>query len=541
MDHIRRLLTADWYFRKQKKWPLIDMFTLDTLDDYSMTDDFPLLPLLLHKYPRNLAACGGAVLRLARESNLLPHNRDVDIFFYGCDEQEATAILEDCVATLVEKFPNVQVRVEHRMHITNVALRWQGEHQWESRVYQFVHRIYPTLDSIIGGFDIQLCMIALVSENKQLVVKSTPIGFYCIASKEIIIDTTRRSTSYEYRIMKYVYRHHATVIFPGLDMEKLKVREKEMYADVSMRRRASKIEEMLHNMGLVLVDGCKIEDMIKWKSEDHVAYYTSCDDEEDINNQHEECDSGKPCNCDLEPMFSYGMTNMKITDGDVGPRYDKITRMTPDVLTRYSDYSDSKILDSDISAANGSMLRCGNLAGVFVSHSYERDEGRTHASVLRDFRQMCENPNILFDADEYASYYLTSRQHYTVRGKIGRLAEFALDENGKLINPLDTVKLYNIIDIMKERMKTNAKICREQLQGVKWITENPGRQWTSSINPIMEDPRKFYGEMYESFTIGIPSEIESTLRLMRLRPGIWRSLPRDVFKLLLTYVLQDYM
>jgi hypothetical protein len=32
---------------------------------------------------------------------------------------------------------------------------------------------------------------------------------------------------------------------------------------------------------------------------------------------------------------------------------------------------------------------------------------------------------------------------------------------------------------------------------VQWVIENPGRQWTSSFNPIIESDSEWYGRYYK--------------------------------------------
>lgn len=43
-----------------------------------------------------------------------------------------------------------------------------------------------------------------------------------------------------------------------------------------------------------------------------------------------------------------------------------------------------------------------------------------------------------------------------------------------------------INDVTEVYLQQGAKLC----SGPLWRTENPGSQWTGSVNPIMEDPRK---------------------------------------------------
>ena len=90
-----------------------------------------------------------------------------------------------------------------------------------------------------------------------------------------------------------------------------------------------------------------------------------------------------------------------------------------------------------------------------------------------------------------------------------------------------------------DNMKNNAKTCQENLVGVKWITKNPGRQWTSSINPIIQNPQKWYGKHYIHVITGIPEEIENCLRLARLR-SMWSLLPKEIFDKILFDIAECY-
>jgi hypothetical protein len=93
--------------------------------------------------------------------------------------------------------------------------------------------------------------------------------------------------------------------------------------------------------------------------------------------------------------------------------------------------------------------------------------------------------------------------------------------------------------IISERLQLNAIKAMEKLQGVKWIIRNPGSQWTSSINPIVEHPQDWYGKYYRSFRIG-NVELETTMRLIRSCPGnVWSKgvMPRDVFNIILRLII----
>ena len=122
-----------------------------------------------------------------------------------------------------------------------------------------------------------------------------------------------------------------------------------------------------------------------------------------------------------------------------------------------------------------------------------------------------------------------------------------------------TLFIARAVTILEERMKVNAVKCEERLRGLKWISQEPGRQWTSSIRPIRERPVDFYGvRFYTPFQIGMPVEVESTIRLIwhsghlnpivgdkkmtTLNPGnAISTVPRDVLNLLLKYVMRAYV
>ena len=95
-------------------------------------------------------------------------------------------------------------------------------------------------------------------------------------------------------------------------------------------------------------------------------------------------------------------------------------------------------------------------------------------------------------------------------------------------------------DKNKEKKKyfdSNLEIVREKLKGITWITKNPGRQWTSSINPAIVDPEEFYGTYYTYFNIGIEPNVESLIRLARTKKGnVWYMMPKGVLGIIFKFV-----
>ena len=94
---------------------------------------------------------------------------------------------------------------------------------------------------------------------------------------------------------------------------------------------------------------------------------------------------------------------------------------------------------------------------------------------------------------------------------------------------------------LNAKIDTNIGKARQVLSKIAWMTHNPGAQWTSSLNPISESPRLWYGPAWVPFGIMIPSGVETCVRLMRLRKGsVWNLVPRDVLNIILRDVAEFY-
>lgn len=79
--------------------------------------------------------------------------------------------------------------------------------------YQFVLRVYPTIASVLGGFDIPAGSLCYNGRR----ITGTELGMWCNSTLIIPVDTTRRSPSYEHRLRKY--NHYCTIAFTSLSMQ----------------------------------------------------------------------------------------------------------------------------------------------------------------------------------------------------------------------------------------------------------------------------------------------------------------------------------
>ncbi len=82
--------------------------------------------------------------------------------------------------------------------------------------YQFIFRLYSSKSEILHGFDLGSSAIGFDGEDIYL----TSLGKFAYEYSCNIVDTTRRSKSYEHRLQKY-YGRGFEIILPELNMEKV--------------------------------------------------------------------------------------------------------------------------------------------------------------------------------------------------------------------------------------------------------------------------------------------------------------------------------
>ena len=216
-------------------------------------------------------------------------------------------------------------------------------------------------------------------------------------------------------------------------------------------------------------------------------------------------------------------------------------------LNKISDYNHDNLmvsLENNLSS-NLIKLRLGNLnsvqAMIYISNDNPYDKQKINHVLINDI----DSPNLAIglikNYPDYAhknrvitsDYYIYTVSYFLHNKKLIKTFGPFANEVKNIRNDEDKYNEYinKMINITLE----NAKICIENLKGIKWITKNPGRQWTSSNNPIVANPRDWYGEKYIPLKTGIPTKIESCLRLARLR-SIWTMFNDDVFNLILLYI-----
>jgi len=501
--------------------------------EFYRSQESPVILNMITKYKDCMAICGGSILyRLYKEST----PSDIDIFLYGITSDKATEIVSECVAYLVKNaqdiklkhryiiyhpnHENTRVFVKRNMYTTTVCIEHMdnnGRYSLLGNEIQFIHRIYPRKDMIIGGFDLGCSAIMYDGEN----LLTTQLGAWCLVNICIPIDITRRSTTFEYRIVKYMYNYGFGVLFPGLDPE----------------------SNYTHNYKCDRDDLKYINKIIR----DH-GYRIAMRYDHDADDFDYSCIKKEPSH--ILEAFDVDNSSITLKRENLKNGCSKI------YLKHKSDYSYKRSLAYALESNNSTSLICDNLEVVYsIVRFWDFDITTEKTSVntkyedcLTRFKASLNEPNI--GGEEVFNVFerrLKKYDHLVVNPDIDdnylhqrtTFVKFFGEDYVKFYEAFrNGVKISSMeedIAILRKRLIENFDTVSQKLKGITWITENPTRQWTSSINPIITNPTDWYSEKYyRSFIIGLPKDIEITLRcLKKFRKSSFSLLNNDLLNIIL--------
>jgi len=196
-------------------------FELDTaLSAYVVFDRLkkhcPVLGVINPDYFTNNKLCiaGGAMIDVLNKEDRAP--KDIDIFFTGVTQDEALVILNDILNKIACAYPYQLVsRNQHALNIKS------------SCDIQIMFRLYNNVSEVIHSFDLQSSAVAY-SGNQ---IHFTKLSEYCIANAINVIDTTRRSKTYEFRLHKY-FNKGFSIVFPEFDVKRLEYNKEYYFGDL---------------------------------------------------------------------------------------------------------------------------------------------------------------------------------------------------------------------------------------------------------------------------------------------------------------------
>lgn len=170
---------------------------------------------------------------------------DIDLFIYGLSKHDATLKVLEIAETIKDLKENKEVESAHyikgKKNLT-IMVYFHGIYQ----KLQIIFRLYKTKSEILHGFDLGSSAVGFDGEH----IYATTLSAYSYLYRINIIDTTKRSTTYEKRLIKYFYRGF-NIVMPHFDIKK--------FMEVS-RHSGSKIPLNSYMMIKLLLDPRDVSD-----------------------------------------------------------------------------------------------------------------------------------------------------------------------------------------------------------------------------------------------------------------------------------------
>jgi hypothetical protein len=180
----------------------------------------PLLPRIFDVADGHLLVAGGSVVGAlnAEIPSLMMDQRvywwdveDIDLFFYGFDtDRAANELLERIFENVFDPLPKDRVHMSRTELAVTVTVDTSAKTQC---TYQFILRLYASVDNILGGFDLACCSVGY-SPSTGLV--ATELGAWSIALSLVIVDCSQWSETFGTRIAIYNERGFC-VVFPSVE------------------------------------------------------------------------------------------------------------------------------------------------------------------------------------------------------------------------------------------------------------------------------------------------------------------------------------
>jgi hypothetical protein len=386
----------------------------------------------------NISVCGGAAAWPLGDSNV--EVGDIDLFVHGIDPTDMKSLCDtanlvmDAVRTAVMRRGPYRYIVEKlapgviTLYPTSDASGRGSYGDEPDAAVQIILRAFPSVSSILYGFDIPSCCVAYDGVKTRM----TPLAAYAHTTRVNIVNPEYRSASYEYRLLKYFGRGYAIAMphmAPGIVPE-------------------GKLFEMPHiTIGATVVIGNYMSGEFRVNKSHDVAT-SDYDVTSSPMAQH---------NTVERVTWSHIAHNRRcIASGSRGfILYGLTTRRsrTRAIILPAQQLAEMEPREPFL---NDLRWKADNLVDV---------SGRININHLRTVFNMPD--------DEIVKFVTRVSRAVVRRGRNGVNVRPTLD---KLVN--DAIGKYDAAAAIPINW---------------WITTDPSRQYTVSLNPRMEDPSEWYG------------------------------------------------
>ena len=196
----------------------------NNIDEFK-TKFYEKYPCLVGLNMKNILIAGGSVGNIIKKPTGYGSDSDVDFFVYGLSQEDANIRVKEWIIDIINCANAYKIREKEKgdkgKYVTTDCEMIRNNNtiliQICNQDFQLIFRLYKTKSEILHGFDLGSSAIGFDGDNVYL----TSLGKFCYEHSCNIVDTTRRSTTYEYRLEKYFERGF-NIVIPGLDKKQLR-------------------------------------------------------------------------------------------------------------------------------------------------------------------------------------------------------------------------------------------------------------------------------------------------------------------------------
>ncbi len=172
----------------------------DTISDYDFNMEFSkkTYDLLTYINWDNVVVAGGSIVNIVTNSNAKLN--DIDLFVYGLDKKTAKNKIDHVINAIKQKAADL--KYETRVYMNNHVINIYVFDTKKLLQIQIILRLYESLAQILVGFDVDCCCVCWDGKN----IMATQRGIMALKHRVNLANISRRSPSYENRLIKYSSR-----------------------------------------------------------------------------------------------------------------------------------------------------------------------------------------------------------------------------------------------------------------------------------------------------------------------------------------------
>jgi hypothetical protein len=428
----------------------------------------------------NMIIAGGFVVSCMYKE--LTPIKDMDVFFYGITEEKAIQMID-----------NVMKTANHTLNFISIQ-KTKNAITIKTRDIdiQFILRIYNTKSEILHGFDIGASAVGLDGTGLYFTTLSKFSHEFLVN----VIDTSRRSTTYEYRLIKYMNKGF-DILLPDLN-EKLLINDCESIEpimtaidlQIMYKKQRRRVKKYIYD--------------IKYSDENRKKFLQNelIEVQNSMENTYNELRRARSLIDTFEsitwPMFPLPIKSIVPSDILEDPTMIIHRMCRTDTVSDYK--SSSGIYHNIFNIINKNYNELSYYSKKIPKNGIYSTQSIT--DILNNSIQNFVKKLIKALFNSYIDMY----NNFCTRPKYNEITLFKyrliIPDYESAINLARNGNIYSkeMINLLKSNYQKVVNILMDfsskEAPKINWVTKNQMTQLTSSFNPIIKDPKDWYGAYY---------------------------------------------